>query len=265
VEIKNRSIGIISLGWLGEKLALELKTRGASVWGTVSTADKAESLAKNYDLDTVVWQNEQGLKQDVKSRLISTEVLILNLPPSVFKEQSYACGLLQFLPYLNDLSKVIFTSSTSVYPNDLIDAVENHIFKENEKNKMHEAESKLTDKLGDKLCILRLAGLIGEDRHPVHFLVKKEINDHPDRPVNLIHRKDVINVIVKIIQEDFFGEILNVCHPSHPTRKAYYSRKATEYNLPLPKFAKTVLSEKDKIVNCEKLIKKLVYSNFEEI
>jgi hypothetical protein len=265
MELIGLRIGIISLGWLGEKLANELSELGALVWGTVSTEEKSKRISEKIEIEAIVWKSEEGISDQLKSKLSSTDLLILNLPPSVFRNETYAQGLGQFIPFLNEKSKVIFTSSSSVYPNDLNDAVESYVFKDAEINKIGEAEAKLSKLLKQKLAILRLAGLIGEDRNPVYYLAKKEMNDHPEKPVNLIHRQDIIQIIKKLIRVDYFGEILNVCHPDHPTRKDYYSKLAKQNDLPELHFIENVLDEKYKVVNCGKLKKKLAYTKFTEL
>ncbi|MGJ8661083.1 MAG: hypothetical protein ACSHXL_03530 [Bacteroidota bacterium] len=256
------NIGIIALGWLGEELAKEYSETAKEVWGTTRNNEKQSRISGNAKINVVIWKNDEGISVEMQEKLSITDLLILNLPPSVFQNETYAEGLVKFLPYLKSDTKVIFTSSTSVYPSHLIDAVESYVFKKDEINKIGEAEIALQSKLNNRLTILRLSGLIGEDRNPVHYLIKKETNDHPDRPVNLAHRKDIIKIISKVTESDYFGEILNVCHPEHPTRKNYYTEKARQLNLPEPHFSQSILGEQDKVVNCHKLMNKLDYKSF---
>jgi hypothetical protein len=98
--------------------------------------------------------------------------------------------------------------------------------------------------------ILRFGGLIGEDRNPVRFLSGRENIENPNAPINLIHQDDCIGIIEKIIALNSWNKTYNAVTPFHPSRKEYYSQKATELNLALPKFAasntvtgKTILSD----------------------
>jgi NAD dependent epimerase/dehydratase family enzyme len=98
--------------------------------------------------------------------------------------------------------------------------------------------------------ILRFGGLIGEDRNPVRFLSGRENIENPDAPINLIHQDDCIGIIEKIIDLHSWNETYNAVAPFHPTREEYYTQKATDLNLALPKFAasntivgKTILSD----------------------
>jgi nucleoside-diphosphate-sugar epimerase len=102
-----------------------------------------------------------------------------------------------------------------------------------------------------KTTVIRFGGLIGDNRHPIRFLTGRQNLENPDAPINLIHQTDCIGIIEKIIEQDCFGETFNAVTPFHPSRKYYYTQKATEFNLPLPEFdesnpsvGKTILSDK---------------------
>jgi nucleoside-diphosphate-sugar epimerase len=265
MKLQETKIGIISLGWLGARLAEHFSQRGALVWGTSRNSEKMTEQSLESAVEVVYWNQEEGLSSDLQVKLKPVDLLILNLPPSVFKNGNYATGLVQFLPFISSEANVIFTSSTGVYPSNLYDAREDYEFSEGETNKLLEAELALRNVCGKRLTILRLAGLIGEDRHPVHYLVKKEVNENPEGKVNLIHRKDIIQIVDRIIERDFWGEILNVCHPDHPSRKSYYTAKAKLFALRLPKFVEASKNEDNKIVNCNKLIDNLGYASFESL
>lgn len=265
MDVKVTKIGVISLGWLGLRLAEQLALRGAKVWGTSRNSEKMTEQSLDSAVDVVYWNQGDGLSSDLQLKLSTIDLLILNLPPSVFQNGNYASGLMQFLPFISSETNVIFTSSTGVYPSNLSDAKEDYEFANGEMNRLLEAELALRQACGKRLTILRLAGLIGEDRHPVQYLVKKAVNENPEGKVNLIHRKDVIQIIDRIIEHNFWGEILNVCHPDHPSRKSYYTMKAKLYSLRLPKFVEQSKNEDNKIVNCNKLLNDLGYSSFESL
>ena len=84
-----------------------------------------------------------------------------------------------------------------------------------------------------KTTIIRFGGLLGDDRHPITFLAGKTNVENPDAPVNLIQREDCIGIIEKILNQveyDIWGETFNAVAPQHPTRKAYYQKKAELFN-----------------------------------
>ena len=114
-----------------------------------------------------------------------------------------------------------------------------------------QAEQLLQSNTNFKTTILRFGGLIGEDRHPIHFLAGRKNLDNPKAPINLIHQEDCIGIILKIIELNCWGKTFNAAAPFHPTRKEYYSQKAIEFNLALPEFnsesptfGKTISSDK---------------------
>ena len=107
--------------------------------------------------------------------------------------------------------------------------------------------------------ILRFGGLIGEDRHPVKFLAGKENLENPDAPINLIHQKDCIGIIFEIINQESWNEVFNAVAPFHLTRSVYYTQKAKEQNLILPKF-NTEKSNIKKIISSKKIESVLNYS-----
>ena len=102
-----------------------------------------------------------------------------------------------------------------------------------------------------KTTVVRFGGLLGEDRHPIHFLAGRKNIENPEAPINLIHQEDCIGIIEAIVKQECWNEIFNAVAPFHPTRKEYYTQKALEQNLPLPEFdqtktsiGKTILSNK---------------------
>jgi NAD dependent epimerase/dehydratase family enzyme len=75
----------------------------------------------------------------------------------------------------------------------------------------------------------------------------------------LIHQDDCIGIILKIIKNNCWNETFNAVAPFHPSRKEYYTQKATDLNLALPKFevANTIVG---KTILSDKLVDSLQYS-----
>ena len=122
-----------------------------------------------------------------------------------------------------------------------------------------EAEELLLNNINFHTTILRFGGLIGEGRHPIHFLAGRKDIENPEAPINLIHQADCIGIIEAIIKRDFFGETFNAVAPFHPSRKEYYSQKAIEFHLPLPEFDETKPSV-GKLISGEKVGRLLKYN-----
>ena len=122
-----------------------------------------------------------------------------------------------------------------------------------------------------KTTVIRFGGLLGDNRHPIKFLAGRTNVENPDAAVNMIEREDCIGIIEKILkysetseQHDNWGETFNAVAPQHPTRKAYYHKKAEIFNLPLPTFAEDSES-KGKIISSNKVETILGYSFQKEI
>ena len=173
----------------------------------------------------------------------------------------------------SDVQKVVFVSSTSVF-GDSFPIIE--ITEETKPNPDTEsgkqlviAETLLQSNSHFKTKVIRFGGLLGDDRHPVKFLAGRTNVENPDAPVNMIQRKDCIGIIEKTL--DFarddnweWNQTFNAVAPQHPTRKAYYHKKAENLNLPLPTFAED-LESKGKIISSEKVETILGYSFQKEI
>ena len=122
-----------------------------------------------------------------------------------------------------------------------------------------EAEKVLQNNSNFTTTVIRFGGLIGEDRHPIKFLAGKENLENPEAPINLIHQLDCIGIIEDVLEKNCFDKIFNAVAPFHPSRKVYYSKKAQELNLPLPKFDESKPSV-GKIISSEKVSTVLGYA-----
>jgi nucleoside-diphosphate-sugar epimerase len=110
------------------------------------------------------------------------------------------------------------------------------------------------DAIGFSCSALRLAGLVGKDRHPITTLSQKSNIALGKNPVNLVHQQDVIQVICAILQDaerrkhdsdsfEMTNSLLdrnfyaaNLCSLEHPTREEYYTWCAQQKGIRNPKF-----------------------------
>ena len=105
--------------------------------------------------------------------------------------------------------------------------------------------------------IVRFAGLIGYNRHPGRFFGERKV-PQPDTPVNLIHRDDCINILDNIIQQGIWGEVLNACSSTHPSKREFYSHARQVLGLPAPEFEEST-DARFKIISNEKIRRVLGY------
>lgn len=229
-------IAVVGCGWLGFPLATSFVNKGHIVYGSTTHVSKI-SLLSEANINPVIWNLGISLKE--LTFLAGLDVLVLNVPPSKTKDDqiSYSDALKHFGGCLTEKTKVLFVSTTGVYPDEIEIADVSIPYDTMDQSKETVlAEIKLRQVLQNRLTILRLAGLIGPNRHPITTLSKKGIVANGDAPINLIHLDDVIGIIHDIIEQGYWGKIINGCYPEHPTKKEYYTNAANYYNLPIPKF-----------------------------
>ena len=278
---EREKIAILGCGWLGLPLAKSLLSKDYEVKGSTTSESKLD-LLKNAGISPFQIQlEEHQIIGNMEDFLKETDVLVIDIPPGLRRETStsnemtFVNKVKMLIPFIekSGVQKVIFVSSTSVY-GDSFPIVE--ITEETQPNPDTEsgkqlviAETLLQSNPHFKTTLIRFGGLLGEDRHPVKFLAGRANVENPDAPVNMIQREDCIGVIEKAL--DFarddsweWNQTFNAVAPQHPTRKAYYHKKAENLNLPLPTFAENSES-KGKMISSKKIETILGYSFQKEI
>ncbi|RFC55842.1 NAD(P)-binding domain-containing protein [Brumimicrobium aurantiacum] len=242
--------GVVGCGWLGTPVAEDWISQGKIVHGTTTSPEKIEQLQKK-GIHTHLLTKENYTQQEW---LNQCDVLLLNIPPSSLKE-NYGNYLLKIVQQLNSSAKIIFIGSTSVYANKNQIVTEDDPLDGTMRNAafLIEAEKILSDFSGDRLTILRMSGLVGEDRNPVKYMSGRTISGG-NEPVNLIHQEDCIRLINFVLENSIWGEQLNAAAPKHPTKRDYYSFAANQLNMELPLFDEEEKEYKiignDKLTNC---------------
>lgn len=264
---ENKQISILGCGWLGLPLAKKLILEGYKIKGSTTSVDKLVILADEKIQAYVITLNENSILGEIDHFLENSEILIINIPPKLrgITNENFVSKIEKLIQHIekSEITKVIFVSSTSVYgnQNEQIEITEEILPNpETESGKqLLQTEQMLLSNTNFKTTVLRFGGLIGEDRHPVKHLVAKQNNDNPDAPINLIHQKDCLGIISKIIKDGIWEEVFNGVTPFHPTRKEYYSKKANELGIIAP-----VFNEKNefpfKIISSQKLTTLLKYN-----
>ncbi len=235
VPLFQMNSAIVGCGWLGLPVALELISQGHTVYGSTTTESKLEKLQlKGINPFLYNGNFNTGIPEVVSM----VDCIIINFPPS--KTTNYAQQISSLLSQLNGKCKVIFTSSTGVYEDT--DGWKDESSPVIPTHPVFLAEE-IIRKSEKQYVILRLAGLIGPDRHPVKYLSGKTLPDGA-MVVNLIHRDDVIEAILKLLQGNYWGSTYNVCANDHPTRKEFYTHAALQQDLHPPVFMPSVRTGK---------------------
>ena len=262
-----KQISILGCGWLGLPLAKSLIKNGFSVKGSTTSLEKISVLKSNGIQAFQIEVSELEIKGEINSFLENSEILIIDIPPKLrsVSSESFIKKVQNLIPLIEKLAvkKVVFISSTSVYSDSTSTALsvteKTKPNPETESGKqLVEAENLLQSNTNFKTIVVRFGGLIGENRHPIHFLAGRQNLENPEGPINLIHQTDCIGIIEKITRQDCWNEIFNAVAPFHPTRAAYYTQKAIEFNLPLPEFEEGKISNGKTIIS-DKLVTLLDY------
>jgi nucleoside-diphosphate-sugar epimerase len=252
-----KQISILGCGWLGMPLAKSLLEKGFSIKGSTTSFEKISALESNGIQPFQIELSETEIKGEINSFLKNSEILIVDIPPKLrsISSENFVKKIQNLIPFIEKakIEKVIFISSTSVYSDD--NAFVTETTKPNPDNESGKqllvAENLLQSNENFKTTVLRFGGLIGEDRHPIHFLAGRKNIENSEAPINLIHQEDCIGIIETIVKQECWNKTFNAVAPFHPSRKEYYTQKALEQNLPLPEFdqtkisiGKTILSDK---------------------
>lgn len=263
-----QQISILGCGWLGLPLAKSLITKNFTIKGSTTSIEKLDCLQTNGIQPFLINLDLENNPKNTADFLAESTILIICIPPKMkaVVKTDFVSKMKMFISEIEKsaVKKVIFTSSTAVYPNENQMATEDSPTnpETNSGKALLEVERLLLGNTNFQTTIIRLSGLIGKDRHPVYHLSGRQNIQNPAAPINLIHQEDAIGIIEKVILTQSWNTIFNGVNPYHPSRKSYYEAKAKSLNLPLPEFetgvsiGKTVCSHK-----VERILKHIFASN----
>lgn len=231
-------IAVIGAGWLGHKLCKTLMQKSLSVVTTKQSENDVERLNK----EGIACHQYRLGDAELPQALQDCEVFVINIGAGRrgFEREQFQQQMMTLCrSCLSDNDKkLLFISTTSVYgesnqefteetePAPISDSAHAHVFIENE----------LKTQFPQQVTILRLAGLIGEDRHPIYHLEGKKGITAAHKMVNLVHRDDAIEAIEKIINLEKWGKTFHLSATEHPSRREYYTHAAKALELITPEF-----------------------------
>lgn len=218
--MRKKKILLFGVGWLGKELLESLLGENQDVYVATRDVHKWVSFESKLKLVEVDFQSAH-----LNVEVTSFDLVIIMLPPSGFS--NYAQVIKNICLNLTESKHVVYTSSTGVYQNQ--EGFVNEESKVDEQHVVFKAEQEVVKMFPGKYTILRLSGLISEDRHPTIHLLKKEKNLGADIPVNLVHRNDVIRAINLLKESEPTSEIYNLSYPENPSRSDYYNFYAKNF------------------------------------
>lgn len=259
-----KKVAIVGLGWLGMPLALSLSARGWQVTGSKTTLDGVEA-ARMCGIDSYQLQLTPELvcnSEDLDA-LLNVDALVITLPARRTGEGDdfYLQAVQEIVDsaLAHQIPRIIFTSSTSVYGDGEGTVKENNslVPVTASGRVLKELELWLHDLPGTSVDILRLAGLVGPERHPGRFMAGKTDVANGQHGVNLVHLEDVVAAITLLLQAPKGGRIYNLCAPVHPTREEFYSQMARQLGLEPPVFREPSATGHGKLVDGSRICNEL--------
>ena len=251
-------VSIIGCGWLGKAFVDHNKNSHLFYCTISQEASYYYLISKNIDACKLILKdNYYFIDNSFLYKIVNSDVIIISIPPKRIDniENYYPSQMNQLCLMLKQKRKefsitkhthVIFWSSTSVYPefkkeikyiNEMYSFHPKDTIKQSGiavRNAEKILQSYLTTNnnlLKNKsftnmsYTIMRLGGLIGENRNAQRFLEKRNhFNLHKYSllsPVNWVHQNDASNATKWIIENKKYG-IYNIVAPYHPLRAKLY-------------------------------------------
>lgn len=254
------SLGIVGCGWVGTPLAEQLLTQQSSV---VVTSSKSENVTKLVDKGLDGEQLQLPCSQDefASKKVFNQETLLIAITPLFRQGKLDYADKVQSLVQaarLGKVKRIILLSSSAVY-NGLTGKVTESSQLDLTADKveiLHQAEQAVLNYSANSV-VLRLAGLVGPERHPGNFLRKKlqsnnNVFQDANARVNLIHQADVVGLIIAVLAHDTLGGIYNGSSQTNASKQGYYQAAAKSIGLPVPEFEVPQDIEASKVVVGEK-------------
>ena len=243
-----KDVSILGCGWLGKPLALYLLGKGYVVKGSTTSENKLNPLDETEIIPFLIDIDKES-NQKIQ-QFLASEILIVAIT------SKNVLGLKKLIKEIekSTIKKVIFVSSTSVYPSL------NKVITEEEQtlnSPLVEIENAFKESKNFETTIIRFAGLLGYDRNPGNWFEGRKI-PHPKGFVNMIHQDDCIEIIYQVIKQNVWGEVFNACSSHHPTREDFYTTAKIKMKKESPIFDDS-LALKYKIISSDKLQKRLNY------
>jgi len=269
------SVSIIGCGWLGQVLAPALLAENIQVLASYQSEPTLEKLNRLNIPSTQLMLpimadisefDSNAEMAGVDKALFQQDVLVIAIPPQLKKGRLDYPLKIQQLVKLAELGKtkqIILLNTTAIY-NGLVGEIdESHTLNLTaEKVETLFAAEEAAQAFSKQVSILRLAGLVGPNRHPGKFLQSDRLFKNASAQVNLVHQTDVVNIIKLLIEDKVQAatKIYNVVSSTKLSRKDYYQQTAKAMGLAEPRFEQEQVSSAGKQVVGDKLRDELNYN-----
>lgn len=225
-------LAILGCGWLGTAVGRWALTQG---WCVVANARREAHWTHLQSLGIETVRLSLPLVNDVPEAFYG-DALLIALP---LRAETPIDDILRITEHFiaKGGRRVVMISSTSVYGDakGVVTEVSALQPLTTSAKRNVALEQALLTAFPAQVKVLRLSGLIGEDRHPITSLSGRELSGG-GRPVNLIHQDDAVAAIWALLQGKGEIPIYHLATLAHPSRHDYYVAQASKRHLPLPIF-----------------------------
>ena len=244
-----KNVSILGCGWLGKPLGISLLDDGFKVKGSSTREEKLETLELN-NIESFIVNISEFEEYD---EFLNSDILIIAITS---KDVDGFENLISQIEN-SSIQKVIFISSTSVYPRiNKIMTEEDEVV---QNNPLVEIENLFRENTFFETTIIRFAGLFGDERQPYNWFKNGRKIPQPKGFVNMIHKEDCIEIIHEIIDQNCWNEIFNACSNHHPTRREFYTLAKVSNGFEVPEFENNEVYQW-KIINSNKVQEVLGYT-----
>lgn len=236
-------IAILGAGWLGWPLAKKLVEAGFIINASTTSSNKLDALTADGINPFLINLLSTGPEGKNLESFLKTDLIIINIPPgrrdpAVETNFPKKIKTLISLALKAGVTRCVFVSSTSVYSDPQGGVSEETIPMPttNSGKALWSVEKYLQSLSPLKTTIIRPGGLVGGDRLAGRFLAGKKDIPNGNAPVNMIHRTDLVNIILKLIDQKRFNETFHCVANQSPTRRDFYTHQAKKYGFKKPEF-----------------------------
>lgn len=250
------SVMIFGCGYVGKALAQYLIKQGVRVGALTRNAEKAAEL-RALGLNEVV-EAELDSKE-WHAQLSGQYVAVVNCVSSAGGglagyRKSYLEGQRSILEWARgqQLRRYVYTSSTSVYPQDdgaTVDEAADTSAAPPTGQVLLESEALLAEAAEQvgRWYVLRLAGIYGPERHYLLNQLRAGAGEIPgsgDYALNMIHLEDIVSAISCALSREAASGIYNVADDAPTTKAEVLAYLAERLNLSAPIFNPENVSER---------------------
>jgi nucleoside-diphosphate-sugar epimerase len=252
---RRKRLVIFGAGYVGGELARQALARGMQVTALTRNAEQAAALAALgaeaivADLAGDAWHGRIAGGAEFVVSCVSSGGGGLD-----GYRRSYVEGMASILAWARAFGAagtLVYTSSTSVYPQDggvIVDETAPTTGAGERAQLLLEAEAQLyarekTNAPAVLPCqrwfVLRLAGIYGPGRHHLLEQVRAgEIGGRGDHPLNLIHRDDIVTAVWAVLGAPpaVADEIFNVADDGAASKAEITAWLAAQIGVPVPRF-----------------------------